>query len=245
MKYYKLLKNNSIIGVSTSLNFLKLQKKHSLLIPATIDEVEYIISNGNLYRDVWMKKPASSKIYYEQVSIILIAEEEYNLLSATLKTEQEIFVEEENFEIEEPILLESNPTFDYIQKVKLLEMKSICNKTIINGFNIILSDGQNSHFSLQITDQLNISKLNERAQKGENNLPYHADGELCRFYSAKDIMAINRKMEDFIEYHTTYYNSLKNYINSLENEENIAQVTYGMDIPLEYQSEVFKNLLGK
>jgi hypothetical protein len=58
-------------------------------------------------------------------------------------------------------------------------------------------------------------------------------------------MAINRKMEDFIEYHTTYYNSLKNYINSLENEENIAQVTYGMDIPLEYQSEVFKNLLGK
>jgi predicted DNA-binding ArsR family transcriptional regulator len=41
-------------------------------------------------------------------------------------------------------------------------------------------------------------------------------------------------------YHTTYYNSLKNYINSLQTIEEIAAITYGIEIPDEYKSEVLK-----
>jgi predicted DNA-binding ArsR family transcriptional regulator len=44
-------------------------------------------------------------------------------------------------------------------------------------------------------------------------------------------------------YHMTYYNALKAYINSLENIEDIAAVTYGTAVPEEFQSEVWKTMI--
>jgi hypothetical protein len=35
----------------------------------------------------------------------------------------------------------------------------------------------------------------------------------------------------FKMYHTTYYNALKAYINSLNNIEEIAAITYGIELP--------------
>ena len=73
-------------------------------------------------------------------------------------------------------------------------------------------------------------------------IPYHADGEVCRFYSNAEMQAIVARATAFKIYHTTYYNALKNYINSLETIEEIAAVTYGMPLPEEYQSDVLKSL---
>jgi hypothetical protein len=49
-------------------------------------------------------------------------------------------------------------------------------------------------------------------------------------------------MENIITFQTTYYNSLRDYIKSLDNIKDIIDVTYGVDIPEEYQSEVLKIL---
>ena len=67
-------------------------------------------------------------------------------------------------------------------------------------------------------------------------------GEECDFYTAEEINEIIDTANAFKIYHTTYYNALKGYINSLEIIEDIAAVTYGMEIPEEYQTNVLKAL---
>ena len=98
-----------------------------------------------------------------------------------------------------------------------------CNKTITNGFDITLSDGNSYHFSLTTQDQLNLITLATMVESGETQIPYHADGEPCKFYSATDISAIIAKATEFKTYHISYYNSLKTYINSMETIDEIGR----------------------
>lgn len=81
-------------------------------------------------------------------------------------------------------------------------------------------------------------------QSGETIIPYHADGELCRYYSAEDISKVINFATEFKTYHTTYYNSLKAYIQSIQSKEVIHTITYGMNIPVEYQSDILKAILA-
>lgn len=122
-------------------------------------------------------------------------------------------------------------------------MSSVCHNAITNGFDIELSDGKTHHFSMSIEDQIKIQTLATKARSGETMLPWHSDGELCVFYPAEDILRIYAQLEILQTYHTTYFNSLKYYIESMDTMEAVSQVWYGMDIPEEYQSEVLKYLL--
>lgn len=131
-----------------------------------------------------------------------------------------------------------------IRADKISEMSSICNKTIENGFDLQMTDGTTEHFSLTTQDQLNLTTLSIMVQSGLQSIPYHADGNLCKFYSAEDMRKLIDYGTNFITYQTTYFNSLRNYINSFENAEEIKAVTYGMKIPAEYQSDVLKLLKG-
>ena len=67
---------------------------------------------------------------------------------------------------------------------------------------------------------------------------------MCAYYSADEILAIYGEMEKIISYQTTYFNSLRGYINSLESVEAVGEVFYGQEIPDEYKSEVLKDLEG-
>ena len=58
-------------------------------------------------------------------------------------------------------------------------------------------------------------------------------------------MILYNAMEQMQVYHTTYFNSLKMYILSLDNIEDVGAVFYGMEIPVEYQSDVLKYLLAQ
>lgn len=49
-------------------------------------------------------------------------------------------------------------------------------------------------------------------------------------------------MENYITFHTTYFNSLRDYIKSLTDIEDVMAIEYGVEIPVEYQSEVLKIL---
>lgn len=139
----------------------------------------------------------------------------------------------------------SENDIEYIRHTKIEEMSNACNQVIVSGIDVELSDGETHHFSLEIPDQLKISKLNDRAKSGNNELPYHADGETCRFYKPEDIVAINTAMENVIEFHVTYFNSLRDYIDSMTDIEVIQSVQYGLEIPVDYQSEVLKALYAQ
>ena len=170
-----------------------------------------------------------------------IQEEEYNqLLSAfdngdapTVETQQEGNETEENI------------TLEFVKESKLNEMSRVCNEIITNGFDVALSDGETHHFSLTVQDQLNLITLLAMVQNGETHIPYHADGELCRYFTPQDILTVTNMATTFKTYHVTYYNSLKAYIESLETIEEISAVTYGMNIPEEYQSNILKELLAQ
>lgn len=127
---------------------------------------------------------------------------------------------------------------------KISEMSRICNQTIENGFDLQMTDGTTEHFSLTTQDQLNLTTLSAMIQNGLQLIPYHADGNLCKFYSAEDMNNLIDQGTKFITYQTTYFNSLRNYINCLVNTYEIEAVEYGMEIPAEYQSDVLINLIA-
>ena len=132
----------------------------------------------------------------------------------------------------------------YAQEATTNEIPTLENKVITNGFDVVLSDGNSYHFSLTTQDQLNLITLSSMVANGEEQIPYHADGELCRFYSAEDINIIITTATQFKTYQISYFNALKAYIESLDDMNEIGAITYGVDIPVEYQSDVLKVLLA-
>lgn len=146
--------------------------------------------------------------------------------------------------VDESIFEIPAPTIEEHKSALIARMSDECNAIIINGFDVILDDSKTHHFSLKTEDQLKIQALGLKAKSGETVLPYHADGEPCRFFSVQEILNLNVQMESIIEYQTTYFNSLRDYINSLLSAEDLKAVEYGMPIPTEFQSEVLKVLLA-
>lgn len=128
---------------------------------------------------------------------------------------------------------------------KIDEMSEKCNAAIIAGIDVALSDGVSHHFDMTTDDQINLSVLYSMAQAGMTAIPYHAKNEPCKYYSAADISTIYTQGMGHATFHQTYFNSLKQYITSLTTKPEIDAVVYGMPIPIEYQSEVLKNLYEK
>lgn len=247
MTYYKVIKDNEFIGIGTSYELRKYQLKHNILLVADDDTAQYIDINGILYRDSWLKVLTTDTIQYENADIVVISEEEYHQLSETINKgeEIEININDEPSENEEVVVIDNNEevTLDYLKAQKVKEMSYICNQTIVNGFDITLSDGEVHHFSLTVQDQLNLITLSAMISAGEQTIPYHADGELCRNFSALDMENVIRAATELKTFHTTYYNSLKAYIESVQYREELSCIAYGVDIPVEYQSDVLKAIL--
>lgn len=247
MNYYKIIKDTSFIGVATSKDFRKYQKKNRILLNCKEKQGQYIqLGDNSFYRDDWMISVSTEAISYETANIIPIEKEEYDMLYQAIESNEEIILEQpESSEEKQPINPIEEITIDFVRTSKIAEMNAFCNKTITKGFDIVLSDGETYHFSLTTQDQLNLITLASMVESGETQIPYHADGEPCKFYSVEDISAIITKATEFKTYHVSYFNSLKTYINSMETTEEIAAVIYGIEIPEEYQSEVLKSLLNK
>ena len=244
MRYYKLIDGQSIVGIATQLEFLRYQPKHGALIACEIDRAEYVYYKENLYRDVWLRPVTNDEIQFLSVNIVEIDEEEYNALAEALETEDEIVIPDEP-EPEEEIPDDPDYTLEYVREMKIAAMNAACNQAIINGFDLTLSDGATYHFSMELTDQINLLSLSALLANGETQFPYHADGELCRMYSAVDFGAIVAAATNEKTWHTTYVNSLKSYINALETIPEVAAIQYGVYIPEEYQSDILKALIAQ
>lgn len=133
-------------------------------------------------------------------------------------------------------------SIELVREAKIREMSQTCEDIITEGVDVVLSNGETHHFSLTVQDQLNLITLTKYVEAGENHIPYHADGELCIYYTAQDIQAIVSAATIWKTYHTTYFNSLKAYIKSLRSINTISRVVYGCEIPERYQSDVWKEI---
>lgn len=240
MKYYKIIQDKNCVGIANSNNFILYQPEiHSFTAAneTTGDLVEY---KNKFYRGLWMKPMAADiTIKYTIADIIEITREEYIAFEEAFK-ENEIIEEETEVEPEyiEPYIEPEKEGVDFIRQSKINEMSYQCRKAIENGIDIELR-GEIKHFSLDTQDQLNLITLSEMA-KTQTLIPYHADGEECTFYTNEEINEIVETATSFKIYHTTYYNALKTYINALDTIEEIAAITYGVEIPDEYKSDVLR-----
>ena len=81
-------------------------------------------------------------------------------------------------------------------------------------------------------------------ESGAEYIPYHVDGMNCVYYTAEDASKILEQALAYKLFHTTYCNSLFNWIEHLDKASELYAISYGMMIPEQYQSVVLKDLLS-
>lgn len=240
MRYYKLIDGSSFVGIGTSYDMLCYQLKHRVFLRCDVSDAQYIRNKETLYRATWMV-PESVKNDCILLEIIEIDAAEYDALANAIETEEEIVVEQP----EETVPEETAPadvSVEFVREMKIVEMSNMCHKTIERGFDTILSDGNVYHFSLTTQDQINLLSLSTLITNGMTSIPYHADGALCTYYSVQDMMQIITTATQYKTYHTSYFNSLRNWINAMTGISEIYGVSYGVAVPEEYCSVVLSEL---
>ena len=117
---------------------------------------------------------------------------------------------------------------DEIRADKLAELSSSCNAAITAGMDVETTKGT-EHFSLQETDQINLTTALSAIQNGSTGYPYHADGQLCRLFSAKEIQDIAEASIKHKLYHTTLCNHLMTWVRRVEDKKELANIKYSIE----------------
>ena len=128
---------------------------------------------------------------------------------------------------------------------KKYEVSAACERIIYKGVSVTLADGAVEHFSLTEHDQINLFGKQAQLAAGAERLEYHANGQSCRYYSARDMEAIVQAAMWHVSYHTTYCNALNMWIAGCQTAEEVNQIFYGSDVPAEYRSEVLDAYLAQ
>lgn len=146
----------------------------------------------------------------------------------------------------DPEVKPCGPTLEELQEAKVSEMNAAQQKVIQEGISITLTDGTEEHFTLTDHDQTSLMGLQSQVLAGEENIPWHTSDETehCKFYSNADMRLITGMAMSYITWHVTYFRDLRIYIRSLQSKEEVEAVTYGMEIPEEYQSEPQKAMIA-
>ena len=110
---------------------------------------------------------------------------------------------------------------------KIEELSAASSKAILAGMDVQLSDGSKKHFTFSDRDQANLSSIFGAVSMGATAYPYHADGESCQMYSAKDIVTIYATLSGLLLAQNTYFNWLREYVRTLKTVPEINAVKYG------------------
>lgn len=136
------------------------------------------------------------------------------------------------------------PALEEVQEAKVTEMNAVQQTVIREGLDITLSDGTVEHFTLTDHDQTSLMGLKTKVEEGAEQIPWHTSdqAEHCKYYSNADMAIITSGALEFVTFHVTYFRDLRIYIRSLLSKEEVTEVTYGMLVPEEYQSDVLKDM---
>lgn len=118
-----------------------------------------------------------------------------------------------------------------IRSAKIAEISQACNQIIMDGIDVTLSDGTSYHFRLEETDQINLTTAYNAVLQGAAGYPYHADGQLCKMFTAEDITTISEAATSHKLYHLTYCNHLMTWARGAETAEELQSIYYGAELP--------------
>ena len=237
--YAKVVLDGKIIDAVPVLATCKYSKRSGMVLRCSGNDIPNgIISErtGNIYQvENWKRFPESVETA-GTVTIEWIEEDEYKAVVDALDVNGP-FIESEELEIP------PDATVDFVKESVIRRMSAACNAAITAGIEVALSDGQKHRFSLKLEDQLNLISLNGLLQAGAESVPYHADGEECRYFSAEDFQTITNTATAWKIYQESYFNSLRVYIQAMTSISELVAVKYGDQIPDEYRTDVFKMLI--
>lgn len=120
-------------------------------------------------------------------------------------------------------------TLSELKSLKLKELSGQCGKNITDGFDL-----NGSHYSMAITDQLNMTALYGAFSDGADSVIYHADGEPVKKFSKEEFILIYNTAQKHKNHQTIYFNLLKQYVNSLNDYETVNSTYYGQPLTGEY-----------
>ena len=240
--FVKVVLDGSIIDAIKELCYCRFDKRSGMVLRCSErDKPSGIISErtGEIYHvDGWPKFPDGVSAA-GTVTIGYIDDTEYDALTDALDANGPVEQPDEDHEIPQ------NESVEYVKDAVIKKMSTACNVAITSGIDVVLSDGKPHHFSLKIEDQLNLISLNGLILAGAESVPYHADGEECKYFSAEDFQAVANAATAWKIYQESYFNSLRVYIQSLNTIPDLIAVQYGIPIPEKYMTDVFKMLLQK
>lgn len=114
---------------------------------------------------------------------------------------------------------------DAARAAKEAELSDACNAAIVAGMDVTTAQGS-EHFSLQETDQINLTTAYNAVLSGAAAYPYHADGQLCRMFTAEEITAISNASIAHKMYQTTLCNHLLTWARRAETQAELDSITY-------------------
>lgn len=127
----------------------------------------------------------------------------------------------------------NNDRLPIIKNQKINELRVANDSAIDAGTTVTLSTGEES-FTYSLADQSNISEMYYAVLGGAEKYSYHQNGGNCRMFDAKDIVVLYSTLSMYKTGLLTYYNQLKQYINSLSDIDSINNVVYGQELTGEY-----------
>lgn len=165
----------------------------------------------------------------EAVSVAEIDQAEYDRLRALLEAKEVVSADE-------VALAES-------KRATINRLSNICKTSITNGFSIKLSDNLIHSFRLTTEDQLNLMIIESQLNSGKETFLYHETDQPCVFFTKDDMKKIIEASRKFTLYHTTYFNTAKQYVKSLLNRDIVEAFEYGTDISNTVSDEAIKRIL--
>ncbi len=113
------------------------------------------------------------------------------------------------------------PEFDWDKRKRILinTIKQECKKYIVEGKMVeIQSSKELKQFTYKIEDQINIKNILDNYNK-EQEIYYHASGELDKVYNYKDIVQIYKELENNKNYNLIYTDTVCKWIEQNYTEE--------------------------
>lgn len=127
---------------------------------------------------------------------------------------------------------------EQVRAARRREMGVDCTAAIHAGIEV-----EGKRYSLTDHDQTEIITQLSTIKEGAAAVPYHADGELCRLFSAEEFTAVATAAMAHIFYHRTYCNHLNAWIREAGPDE-LDGIQYGAELPDELAASMAALLGG-
>lgn len=222
---YKIIQEGKIVDVVRNPSFIKFLSSGHIAMTDKSSAQGVVGSDAKtVYSFGYNTNKAEAIVKIDKISL-----NEFNRLQSLLNSERKLSKTEKE-------LISA-------RQDKILELSDICKNKITNGFSVMLKDGNTYNFRLTAEDQINLLNLENQLNTGAESFIYHSTNSACRVFVREDIKKIIKTYRKHVLYHTTYFNTAKQYINSLTNVNKINDFSYGLEIFGAVQDKTVQQIL--